>query len=82
MSGIKKAMALDSILKNSYETDGFTGPLKIHRMNAASVEINRTIPIILIKPSRILNRPMMSRLPQTPKTRMLAVVLFIPIESN
>ena len=44
--------------------------------------INRTIPIILIKPSRILNRPMMSRLPQTPKTRMLAVVLFIPIESN
>ena len=62
MSGIKKAIALASILKKSYEIDGFTGPLKIHRMKAASVEINRTIPIILIKLSRILNRPMMSRL--------------------
>ena len=67
ISGIKKAIALDSTLKNSYEIDGFTGPFTIHRMKAASVEISSTIPMILIKPSRILNLPIMRRLPQTPK---------------
>jgi hypothetical protein len=51
-------------------------------MKAASVEISSTIPMILIKPSRILNLPKMRRLPQTPKTRMFAAVLLIPIESN
>ena len=78
----KKAIALDSTLKNSYEIVGFTGPFTIHRMKAASVEISSTIPMILIKPSRILNLPIMRRLPQTPKTRMFAAVLLIPIESN
>ena len=75
MSGIKNAIALDSMLKSSNEIFGLTGPLKIHSIKAASVEMRSTIPMILINPSRILNRPMMSRLPQTPKTRMFAAVL-------